>query len=62
MYVNDILAILVDATSILKSLEGDTVGYKNGKIASLEIYLGANLQKKVIDNIKCWTIGSVDSV
>ena len=31
MYVDDILEISVDSTSILKNLEGDTVRYKNGK-------------------------------
>ena len=31
MYVDDILAILMDATAILKSMEGDTVKYKNDK-------------------------------
>ena len=43
MYVDDILAILVDATSILKILEGDTVQFKNGNIASPEMYLGEYL-------------------
>jgi hypothetical protein len=62
MYVDDILAISVDATSILKSLEGDTVQYKNNKIAPPEMYLGAKLQKKVMDNVECRTIGSVDYV
>ena len=60
MYVDDILAILVDATSILKILEGDTVQLKNGNIASPKIYLGAKLQKKVMENIECWMIGSFD--
>ena len=32
MYVDDILAISMDPTAILKSMEGDTVKYKNGKI------------------------------
>ena len=62
MYVDEILAILVDAMSIPKSIEGDTVRQKNGKIASPEMYLGENLEEKVIDNIECWTIGSVDYV
>ena len=43
MYMDDILAISVDATSILKSLEGDTVQYKNRKIDPPEMYLGAKL-------------------
>ena len=32
MYVDDILAISMYPTAILKSMEGDTVKYKNGKI------------------------------
>ena len=32
MYVDDILAISMEPSSILKSMEGDTVKYKNGKI------------------------------
>ena len=46
MYVNDILEISMDPTAILKSMEGDTVKYKNGKIEPPEIYLGAKLQEK----------------
>ena len=34
MYVNNILAISVDATKILNSLEGNTVQYNNNNIAS----------------------------
>ena len=62
MYVDDILAIYVDATSILKILEGDTVQYKNSKIDPTEMYLRAKLQKKIINNIECRTIGIVDYV
>ena len=39
MYVDDILAISMDPTAILKSMEGDTVKYKNGKIDPPEMYL-----------------------
>ena len=46
MYVDDILAIYMDPTAILKSMEGDTVKYKNGKIEPPEMYLGAKLQEK----------------
>ena len=60
MYVDDILEISVDATSIMKSLETDTLQLKNSKIAPPEMYMGAKLQKKVINNIGCWTIRSVD--
>ena len=43
MYVENILATSVDATKILKSLEGNTVKYKNVKIASPDMYLGYKL-------------------
>ena len=51
MYVDDILAISVVATSILKSLEGIMVQYKNSKIYPPEMYLGDTLQKKVIKTL-----------
>ena len=51
MYVDDILEISTNATSILKSQEGDTVQYKNSKIAPHQMFLGSNLQKKVICSI-----------
>ena len=35
MYVDDILEISIDPTGILKSMEGKTVKYRNGKIAPL---------------------------
>ena len=37
MYVDYILEISIDPTEILKSMEGKTVKYKNGKIAPPEI-------------------------
>ena len=62
MYVDDILAISMDPTSILISMEGDTVKYKNGKIEPPEIYLGAKLQEKEINGHLCWTISSTDYI
>ena len=50
MYVDDRLAISMDPTAILKSMEGDTVKYKNGKIEPPEMYLGAKLQEKEIND------------
>ena len=41
MYVDDILAISRDAKTILISMEGGTVKYKNGKIEPPDTYLGA---------------------
>ena len=56
MYVDDILAISIDPTEILKSMEGKTVKYKNGKIAPPEMYLGARLKRKMINGSMCSTI------
>ena len=53
MYVDDILAISMDPTSILKSMEGDTVKYKNGKIEPPEMYLGEKLQEKELNGHLC---------
>ena len=62
MYVDDVLAISHDATRILKGLEGDTIRYKNNKISPPEMYLGARLMYKSINDIKCWTITSSDYI
>ena len=53
----------MDPTSILKSMEADTVKYKNGKIEPPEMYLGAKLQEKEINMwLWCWTISSADHI
>ena len=46
MYVDDILAISMDPTAILKIMEGDNVKYKNCRFEPPEMYLGAKLQEK----------------
>ena len=62
MYVDNILAISINTTEILKSMEGKTVKDKNGKIAPPEMYLGARLKRKMINGNMCWTITSYDYV
>ena len=62
MYVDDILAISIDLTEIIKSMEGKTVKYKNGKTDPPEIYLGARLKRNMINENMCWTITSYDYV
>ena len=62
MYVDKILAISIYPTGILKSMEGKTVKYKNGKIAPPEMYLGPILKRKVINGNMCWTITSYEYV
>ncbi|KAI2505806.1 hypothetical protein MHU86_8668 [Fragilaria crotonensis] len=61
MYVDDILAISCDAEAILKDIQS-TFKFKNDKIEIPEFYLGAKLQEKSINNIKCWTVSSHDYV
>ena len=56
MYVYDTLEISIDPTETLKSMEGKTVKYNNGKIAPPEMYLGPILKRKVINGNMCWTI------
>ena len=60
MYVDDILEISIDPTEILKSMEGKTVKYNNGKIAPPEMYLGAILKRKMVNGNMCCTITSYD--
>ena len=49
-YVDDILAVAIDPRPILQSLEGGTIKFNDGKIESPEMYLGAKLKKKFIDD------------
>ena len=62
MYVDDILEISIDPAEILKSMEGKTVKYNNGKIYPPEMYLGAILKIKIINGNMCWTITSYNYV
>ena len=44
LYVDDILAASIDPAAVLKSLEGETVRYKNGKIEPPRFIWGQSLQ------------------
>ena len=48
-YVDDILAISIDARAVLESLKSETIRYKNDKIAVPEMYLEAKLKEKPIN-------------
>ena len=61
-YVDDILAISLDAKAVLESLKSETIRYKNDKIEVPQMYLGAKLLEKTINGRKCWTITSVDYI
>ena len=60
MHVDNIMAIPIDPTQILKSMEGKTVKYSNVKIYPPEMYMGAILKRKIINGNMCWTITSYD--
>ena len=62
MYVDNILVISIDPTEILKSMEGKTVKYKNGKVYPPEMYLGVRLTRNMINGNMCWTITSYNYV
>ena len=43
-------------------MEGRTVKYKSGKIAPPDTYLGARLNRNIINGNMCWNITSYDYV
>ena len=60
-YVDNILAISVNARGILKGLCKDGgITYKEGEIKPPGMYLGARLQERIVGrtNQICWTISS----
>lgn len=60
-YVDDILVVSTRAMDIMKEIQGE-VKFKKDKIEPPDIYLGARLKLKEIDNIVCWTISSSDYI
>ena len=46
LYVDDILAVAIDPQPILQSLEGGTIKFKDDKIESPEMYLGAKIEEE----------------
>ena len=61
MYVDDILAISIEAEAILRDVQS-TFKLKNDRIDVPEFYLGAKLQEKQINGVTCWTVTSHDYV
>ena len=52
-YVDDLLCISMDPNRVLESIKGGTIAFKNDKIESPEMYLGAKIQYKEINGHKC---------
>ena len=47
--MENISDISINPTEIIKSIEGKTVKYKNGKIAPPEMYLGEKFKRKMMN-------------
>ena len=60
-YVDDILVISNTAMKIMREIQGQ-VKFKKDKIEPPDIYLGAKLKLKEIDDVVCWSISSNDYV
>ena len=61
MYVDDILTISERAREIMIQIQ-ESFKFKNDKIEEPSSYLGAKLQKKVINEQTCWSMTSQDYV
>ena len=61
IYVDDILCISHDARGPMNDIQA-TLKFKKDKVEELDFYLGAKLEKKVINGRPVWTMSSVDYV
>ena len=61
MYMDDILAISMQPRDAMKGIER-RFKFKNDKVEEPSSYLGAQLQKKVINVWDCWTVTILDYV
>ena len=55
--MDDLLAISHDAERVLKSVQ-DTFKFKDDKIDKPDIYLGAQLDRMLVDGFEGWTMSS----
>ena len=60
-YVDDIIGISADASVPLKEIS-EVLPLKKNKIAPPEVYLGAKLEKKMLNGKQVWTMSSTDYV
>jgi len=58
VYVDDILCTSHDPKATMKEIQGKKVKFKKNKVAPPEVYLGATLQEKKLNDFKCWTMMS----
>ena len=57
VYVDDVLCISHDAEATMKGIQG-TFKLKEDKVEVPTNYLGAQITKKVINGVSCWTMSS----
>ena len=57
-YVDDIIALSEDATSVMEELRQSGIKFKNDKIEPPTNYLGAKLTRRVMDGVSRWAISS----
>ena len=61
VYVDDLLAISIDATSVIREV-AEQFKLKNDKITPPDVYLGGRLVKKNLNGREVWTMSSIDYV
>ena len=57
-YVDNVIAVSMDATKTLREVQHATFRYKNDVIEEPRNYLGAKIMKKKMNGHHCWTISS----
>ena len=58
-YVDDVMCISADPAHTMKQIQ-EKFDFKNNTWSDLDIYLGARIQKKVLEGTKLWTMTSYD--
>mgnify|MGYP003326537431 FL=1 len=59
VYVDDILALSVDPTTIMENIQ-QRFKFKNNKVDPPDMYLGARLKQRRLGTQLCWTMSSYD--
>jgi hypothetical protein len=57
VYVDDIFCILDNPKTNLSQIQED-FKFKDDKMEPPDVYIGSNLEKKVFNGVKCWTMSS----
>jgi hypothetical protein len=57
VYVDDIFSISHDTARTMDAIQ-EEFKFKNDEVAVPDVYLGAKLEKKVMNGVECWTMAS----